>query len=151
MNKRYPVNLPESSFTVLAWPKNSSSLEQRLPSQRKHSPVYLPKTSNPKITYPLVACLPAPVSVFSRKPPTTLLLLVPGGCHHHQPPPWWAMLLATCPCSLFLAERGLPISKKWKKNHSLGWCPQRGLQICPSSVELTSVMNVNTRVKKKCE
>ena len=34
------------------------------------------------------------------------LLLVQGGCHHHQPPPWWSMLFATCPCGLFLVERG---------------------------------------------
>ena len=37
---------------------------------------------------------------------------------------------------------------KMAKNSS---SPGGGLQICPSSVELTSVRNMNTRVKSKCE
>ena len=35
---------------------------------------------------------------------------------------------------------------KWKKQ-----APNGGLQICPSSVELTSVRNMNTGMKRKCE
>ena len=38
-----------------------------------------------------------------------------------------------------------------KKNHPKKTFLGGGLQICPSSVEFTSVKNMNTRVKSKCE
>ena len=78
-----------------------------------------------------------------------------------QPPPWrgGGVFLAIRPMhaieslkkSTPHSSKTLPtltgmVKKKKKKPYS-----QRGLQICPSLVEFTSVRNMNTRVKRKCE
>ena len=60
---------------------------------------------------------------------------------------WW---LPHIQAARLLQKEVFPV-QKWKIFNSPGWCPQRGLQICPSSVDFTSVRNMNTRAKRKCE
>ena len=57
----------------------------------------------------------------------TSLCITQQVCHLY-PPPWWAMLLATCPCSFFLAEKGSPSFQNNERKATLPGGPQRGLQ-----------------------
>ena len=45
--------------------------------------------------------------------------------YHHGEPCSWPHVHAACSW-----QKGVPHFKKWKKNNSLGWCPQKGLHQC---------------------
>ena len=74
-----------------------------------------------------------------------------------QPPSWAAMPLASCLCGSRAWGRPPPpffhkCNENGKKNSPQALLYfKRGLQICLSSVELTSVRSMNIRVKGKCE
>ena len=67
--------------------------------------------------------------------------------HHHG-----EVVVSKATRLMQLSMEAVPhFSKKIKMLYSLGWPAKKGLQICPFSVEFTSVRNMNTRVKGKYE
>ena len=100
------------------------------------SPPNVPCSSHHPLKLSVPSIIPCLEMSLSQPPPWQ----VDGPCHmfqqllHGSRPPLLQMKISTLP--------------RWSTN--MPWS-KRGLQICPSSVEFTSVRNVNTEVKSKCE
>ena len=110
----------------------------------------------PLVCPPLLSYFYLPQQATTRSPvhPSASMASSTALMAGHHPP------VATRPMQMGSWRKGVPpILKMNEKKASPGGPRQieetigllRGLQICPSSVEFTSVRNINTRVKRKCK